>query len=312
MKILVTGGAGFIGSHYLNIMVNRYHDNDYVCVDLLTYAGNLSNIEKIIDCPNFKFVKLDICDREGIDELFNNEKFDAIIHFAAETHVDRSFNNEELFYKTNVEGTRVLLDASIKYKVKRFHQISTDEVYGSIDRHSNETFNEESKLNPTNPYSKSKALADNLVLDYFNKYNLYVTISRSSNNYGLNQYPEKLIPLVINNILNNKKIPIYGNGLNMRDWLYVSDNVEAIDLIFNKGRKGEIYNISSCNELTNIDVVRKILKLMDKDESLIEYVEDRIIHDYKYTMDSSKIKKELGFKPKYSFDLGLKEMLNKE
>lgn len=309
MKYLITGGAGFIGSHYLNVMVKKYPNNEYVCLDLLTYAGNLNNIKDIIELPNFKFVQMDICDEENINKLFNKEKFDGVIHFAAETHVDNSFDNEKLFYKTNVIGTKVLLDASIKHNVKRFHHISTDEVYGSSN---NEIFNEKSKLNPTNPYSKTKAEADKLVLEYYKKYDLYVTISRSSNNFGPNQYPEKLIPLVINRIKNNEKIPLYGDGLNKRDWLYVIDNVNAIDLIVNKGKKGEIYNISSNNELTNLKVVKILLQKFNKDESLITFVKDRKIHDYKYTMDSSKIKNELGFEAKYTFIEGINELINKE
>lgn len=309
MKYLITGGAGFIGSHYLNVMVKKYPNNEYVCLDLLTYAGNLNNIKDIIELPNFKFVQMDICDEENINKLFNKEKFDGVIHFAAETHVDNSFDNEKLFYKTNVIGTKVLLDASIKHNVKRFHHISTDEVYGSSN---NEIFNEKSKLNPTNPYSKTKAEADKLVLEYYEKYDLYITISRSSNNFGPNQYPEKLIPLVINRIKNNEKIPLYGDGLNKRDWLYVIDNVNAIDLIVNKGKKGEIYNISSNNELTNLKVVKILLQKFNKDESLITFVKDRKIHDYKYTMDSSKIKNELGFEAKYTFIEGINELINKE
>ena len=309
MKYLITGGAGFIGSHYLNVMVKKYPNNEYVCLDLLTYAGNLNNIRNIMELPNFKFVQMDICDEENIGKLFVEEKFDGVIHFAAETHVDNSFNNEELFYKTNVIGTKVLLDASIKHNVKRFHHISTDEVYGSSN---NEIFNEKSKLNPTNPYSKTKAEADKLVLEYYEKYDLYVTISRSSNNFGPNQYPEKLIPLVINRIKNNEKIPLYGDGLNKRDWLYVIDNVNAIDLIVNKGKKGEIYNISSNNELTNLEVVKILLQKFNKDESLITFVRDRKIHDYKYTMDSSKIKNELGFEAKYTFIEGINELIKKE
>jgi len=312
MKFLVTGGAGFIGSHYLKYVVNKYKEDEFVCIDSLTYAGNLDNIKEIMNESNFKFIKEDICNKEGIFSIFECEHFDYVIHFAAETHVDNSFNNEELFYRTNVEGTRVLLDACVKYGIKRFHYVSTDEVYGSIERNSNEVFTEESKLNPTNPYSKSKAIADSLVLEYNTKYSINVTISRSSNNYGINQYEEKLIPLVIKRIRNNELIPVYGDGLNIRDWLHVYDNCTAIDLIVHKGRNGEVYNISSYNELTNIEVVKLFLKAFNKDESLISYVKDRKIHDYKYTMSSEKIRNELGWEPKYRLEDSIFDIINME
>ena len=306
MKYLITGGAGFIGSNYLNYV---YNDVDqYVCIDCLSYAANLENIKDLMDKPNFKFIKEDICNEENIDKIFKEEKFDYVIHFAAETHVDNSINNYDLFYRSNVIGTKVLLDASIMYGVKRFHHISTDEVYGSLELDSSYVFTEESKLNPTNNYSKTKALAEELVFDYYNKYGLDVTVTRSSNNYGLNQYREKLIPKIIYNALNDIVIPIYGDGNNKRDWLYVLDNCSAIDLVVHKGVKGEVYNICSNEELTNNEVVRLILKELNKDESLIRYVKDRPNHDKKYTMDCSKIK-SLGWSPKYKFKDGIKELV---
>lgn len=308
MKYLITGGAGFIGSNYLNYFVDK-RDDEFVCIDSLTYAGNLDNIKDIMNKPNFKFIKEDICNRYRIFDIFKREHFDYVIHFAAETHVDRSFDNVVLFNKTNIEGTRVLLDACVEYGIKRFHFVSTDEVYGSIDRDSDEVFTEYSKLNPTNPYSISKAKADALILEYHRDYDLNVTISRSSNNYGPNQYEEKLIPLVIKRALNNEFIPVYGDGLNKRDWLHVIDNCIAIDLIVHKGRNGEVYNICSNNELTNIYVVKLLLKELGKDESLIRFVQDRKIHDSKYSMDCSKIKRELGWSPKFSFNESIKELL---
>ena len=308
MKYLITGGAGFIGSHYLNYVIDN--DNQYVCIDCLSYAGNLDNIRDCLNKSNFKFIKEDICNEKNIDKIFKEEKFDYVIHFAAETHVDNSIDNYDLFYRTNVVGTKVLLDASVKYGVKRFHHISTDEVYGSIERGSSEVFTEESKLNPTNPYSKSKAIADSLVLEYKNKYGINVTISRSSNNYGTNQYEEKLVPLVIKKIKNNELIPVYGDGLNIRDWLHVYDNCTAIDLIVHKGRNGEVYNISSYNELTNIEVVKLLLKAFNKDESLIKYVKDRPNHDKKYTMDCSKVM-SLGWSPKSKFKDVIKKIVRK-
>ena len=298
MKYLITGGAGFIGSNYLNYV---YNDVDqYVCIDCLSYAANMDNIKDLMDKPNFKFIKEDICNEENIEKIFKEEKFDYVIHFAAETHVDNSINNYDLFYRSNVVGTRVLLDASVKYGVKRFHHISTDEVYGSLELDSSIVFTEKSKLNPTNNYSKTKALAEELVFEYYNKYDLDVTVTRSSNNYGLNQYREKLIPKIIYNALNDLVIPIYGDGSNKRDWLYVLDNCSAIDLVVHKGVKGEVYNVCSNEELTNNEVVRLILKELNKDESLIRYVKDRPNHDKKYTMDCSKVM-SLGWSPKYKF-----------
>lgn len=308
MKYLITGGAGFIGSHYLNYVIDRTNDQ-YVCIDCLSYAANLDNIYECFKKSNFKFIKENICNEKRIDEIFKEEKFDYVIHFAAETHVDNSIDNYDLFYKSNVLGTKVLLDASVKYKVKRFHHISTDEVYGSLDLNSLEVFKETSKMNPTNNYSKTKAIAESLVIEYFNKYDLDITISRSSNNYGVNQHKEKLIPKIIDNALKNIEIPIYGNGENKRDWLYVLDNCRAIDLIVHKGKKGEIYNICSNEELSNNEVVKLILNKLNKDESLIKYVKDRPNHDQKYTMDASKIK-NLGWNPKYRFNKGIEEILN--
>ena len=292
-KFLVTGGAGFIGGNFLHMMVNKYKDDQYVCVDALTYAGNLETLEPILNKPNFKFVHENICNREGIYKLFETEKFDYVINFAAESHVDRSIDNPEIFLKTNILGTQVLMDACRKYGIKRYHQVSTDEVYGT-------------PIKTSSPYSASKAAADLLVLAYYRTYKLPVTISRCSNNYGPYHFPEKLIPLMIQKALHNEKLPVYGNGENVRDWLYVGDHCEAIDLIVRHGKDGEIYNIGGHNERTNLEVVKTILKELNKPESLINYVKDRPGHDLRYAMDPHKIETELGWKPKYNFDTGIK------
>ena len=297
---LITGGAGFIGSNYLNIFVKKNPNNLYVCLDALTYAGNLTNIKDIIDCKNFKFVKGNICDKELVNKLFELYKFDYVINFAAETHVDNSIKDSDIFYETNVLGTKVLLDACRKYGIKRFHQISTDEVYGNNVL--GYKFKEDDKLNPSSPYSASKAAADLLVLSYFKTYNIPVTISRSSNNYGYNQNQEKLIPMIINNALSDKDITIYGDGNNIRDWLFVDDHCDAIELIIINGKEGEIYNISNGFELSNNEVVKKILNILNKPESLIKYVDDRLGHDFRYGIDISKIMNELHWKPKHIFN----------
>ena len=306
-KFLVTGGAGFIGGNFLHMMVNKYKDDQYVCVDALTYAGNLETLEPILNKPNFKFVHENICNREGIYKLFETEKFDYVINFAAESHVDRSIDNPEIFLKTNILGTQVLMDACRKYGIKRYHQVSTDEVYGDLPLDRKDLFfTEQTPIKTSSPYSASKAAADLLVLAYYRTYKLPVTISRCSNNYGPYHFPEKLIPLMIQKALHNEKLPVYGNGENVRDWLYVGDHCEAIDLIVRHGKDGEIYNIGGHNERTNLEVVKTILKELNKPESLINYVKDRPGHDLRYAMDPHKIESELGWKPKYNFDTGIK------
>ncbi len=305
-KFLVTGGAGFIGGNFLHIMVKRYEDDEYVCLDSLTYAGNRETIQPVLEKRNFRFIKEDICNRKAIDELFEKEKFDYVIHFAAESHVDRSIGNPELFLRTNILGTQVLMDASRKYGVKRFHQVSTDEVYGDLPlNQGNLFFTEESPLRPSNPYSASKASADFLALSYRRTFHLPLTISRSTNNYGPYQYPEKLIPLLIEKAMKNEPLPLYGTGENIRDWLFVEDCCNAIDLIVHHGRDGEIYNISAGNERTNLQVAREILKILGKQDSLIYFSQDRPGHDRRYALDSTKIRKELGWKPVDDFVNGL-------
>lgn len=307
-KILITGGAGFIGSNFVHYMLNKYVDYFIVNLDLLTYAGNLETLIEIQDNSNYKFVRGDISNREQMYKLFEEEKFDIVVNFAAESHVDRSVENPDLFIKTNIIGTQVLLDASIKYGVKRYHQISTDEVYGDlpIDR-KDLFFTEQSPINPSSPYSASKASADLLVSSYYRTYGLLTTISRCSNNYGPYHFPEKLIPLMILNALENKQLPVYGNGENVRDWLHVYDHCTAIDLIIHKGNIGEIYNIGGHNERSNLEVVKIILNLLGKSEDLISYVNDRPGHDLRYAIDASKIQNELAWKAKYDFDFGIKE-----
>ena len=306
-KFLVTGGAGFIGGNFLHIMVNRYPNDEYVCIDALTYAGNMETLEPIMNKPNFKFVHENICNREAIYQLFEKEHFDYVINFAAESHVDRSIEDPEIFLKTNILGTEVLLDACRKYGIKRYHQVSTDEVYGDLPLDRPDLFfKEDTPIHTSSPYSASKASADLLVLAYYRTYHLPVTISRCSNNYGPYHFPEKLIPLMIQKALRNEKLPVYGNGLNVRDWLYVGDHCNAIDLIVRKGRDGEVYNIGGHNEKTNLEVVKTILHELGKSEDLIEYVKDRPGHDLRYAMDPTKIEKELGWKPEYNFESGIK------
>lgn len=305
-KFLVTGGAGFIGGNFLHIMVNKYPDDQYVCIDALTYAGNMETIESIICKPNFKFIHENICNRKEVFKLFEEERFDYVINFAAESHVDRSIENPEIFLKTNILGTQVLMDACRKYGIKRYHQVSTDEVYGDLplDR-PDLLFHEDTPIHTSSPYSASKAAADLLVLSYHRTYGLPVTISRCSNNYGPYHFPEKLIPLMIQKALKNENLPVYGNGKNVRDWLYVGDHCTAIDLIVRKGRDGEIYNIGGHNEKTNLEVVKTILSALDKPETLITYVKDRPGHDLRYAMDPTKIETELKWKPEYNFDTGI-------
>ncbi|ABX44027.1 dTDP-glucose 4,6-dehydratase [Lachnoclostridium phytofermentans] len=311
MKILVTGGAGFIGSNFVQYMVNNYPEDTIVNLDALTYAGNLESLKSVEDKPNYRFIKGDISDRVFIMELFEKEAFDVVVNFAAESHVDRSILDPEVFVKTNVLGTLVLLDASKKFQIKRFHQVSTDEVYGDlpIDR-TDLFFTEDTPLHTSSPYSSSKASADLFVLSYYRTYGLPVTISRCSNNYGPYHFPEKLIPLMIIRALNNEKLPVYGNGSNVRDWLHVTDHCSAIDLIIRNGKPGEVYNVGGHNEKTNLEVVKEILKALNKPESLIEYVTDRPGHDLRYAIDPSKIEQELGWKPRYHFETGLKQTID--
>ena len=310
MTIIVTGGAGFIGSNFVFHMLNKYPDYRIVCLDCLTYAGNLSTLEPVMDNPNFRFVKESITDREAVYKLFEEEKPDMVVNFAAESHVDRSIENPEVFLDTNIKGTAVLMDACRKYGIKRYHQVSTDEVYGDLPLDRPDLFfTEETPIHTSSPYSSSKAAADLLVLAYHRTYGLPVSISRCSNNYGPYHFPEKLIPLMIANALNDKPLPVYGEGLNVRDWLYVEDHCKAIDLIIHKGRVGEVYNIGGHNERTNLEVVKTILKALNKPESLIKFVTDRPGHDRRYAIDPTKIETELGWKPKYNFDTGIQQTI---
>ncbi|CAH8719266.1 dTDP-glucose 4,6-dehydratase [Paenibacillus thiaminolyticus] len=306
MKLLVTGGAGFIGSNFVIYMLYKYPDYKIVNVDALTYAGNLENLSQIQDNPNYSFVKADIADSQAMEKLFS-EGVDVVVNFAAESHVDRSILDPEIFVKTNVLGTQVLLDAAKKHGVTKFVQVSTDEVYGSLGETG--LFSETTPLAPNSPYSASKAGGDLLVRAYHETFGLPVNITRCSNNYGPYQFPEKLIPLMIANALNDKQLPIYGDGLNVRDWLYVEDHCSAIDLVIHKGRGGEVYNIGGNNERTNIHIVRTILEQLGKPDSLIKYVEDRLGHDRRYGIDATKITTELGWKPKHTFETGIKETI---
>ena len=310
MKILVTGAAGFIGSNFMYQQLSEHPEDDYVALDLLTYAGNIKNLDGLKDNPHFKFVKMDICDRDAIYDLFEKEKFDIVVNFAAESHVDRSIENPEIFLSTNIIGTSVLMDASIKYGVSRYHQISTDEVYGdlSLDR-KDLFFRENTPLHTSSPYSSSKASADLLVGAYHRTYGLNTSISRCSNNYGPYQFPEKMIPLMIHNAENNIKLPVYGEGKNVRDWLHVYDHCTAIDLIMRKGESGCVYNVGGHNERANIEVVKTILKTLNKPESLISFVTDRKGHDLRYAIDPTKLVNDLGWKPKYNFETGIIETI---
>ena len=309
MTIIVTGGAGFIGSNFIFHMLDKYSYR-IVCVDKLTYAGNLSTLKDVMSNPRFRFAKIDICDREGINSLFEEEKPDIVVNFAAESHVDRSIENPNVFLETNVIGTSVLLDACRNSGVQRFHQVSTDEVYGDLPLDRPDLFfTEETPIHTSSPYSASKAGADLLVMAYHRTFGVPVTISRCSNNYGPYHFPEKLIPLMIANCLNNKPLPVYGEGLNVRDWLYVEDHCKAIDLILHKGTVGEIYNIGGHNEMRNIDIVKLICKELNKPESLITYVKDRKGHDMRYAIDPSKIHRELGWLPETKFEDGIKKTI---
>ena len=310
MNILVTGGAGFIGGNFLHIMTKKHPEDRYVCIDALTYAGNMETLEPILNLPNFRFVHADIRDREAVEKLFEEEHFDVVINFAAESHVDRSIVNPQIFLETNIIGTSVLMDACRKYGIKRYHQVSTDEVYGDLplDR-PDLMFTETTPLHTSSPYSSSKASADLLVLAYHRTYGLPVTISRCSNNYGPYQFPEKLIPLMIQKASHGEKLPVYGDGKNVRDWLHVADHCEAIDLIVRKGRDGEVYNVGGHNERSNLQVVETILRALGKGDELIDHVKDRLGHDRRYAIDPKKIETELGWKPKYNFDTGIAQTI---
>ncbi len=305
-KILITGGAGFIGSNFVRYMLDKYPDYEIFNLDALTYCGNLENLKGIEDNHNYTFIKGDIIDKELVFQITSDT--DHIINFAAESHVDRSIEDPEIFIKSNIMGTQVLLDAARKNNIKKYLQVSTDEVYGSLG----ETgyFREDTPLAANSPYSASKAGADLMVRAYHETFDLPVNITRCSNNYGPYQFPEKLIPLMISNALEDKSLPVYGDGMNVRDWLHVYDHCTAIDLVLHKGEIGEVYNIGGNNEKKNIEIVKLILKNLGKDESLIEYVKDRLGHDRRYAIDSSKIQNELGWKPKYTFETGILETIN--
>lgn len=306
MKLIITGGAGFIGSNFIYYELNNHPEDEFICLDKLTYAGNLRSLKNAMEQPNFKFVRGDIADREFVYSLFEAEKPDIVVNFAAESHVDRSILEPELFLKTNVIGTGVLMDACRKYGIKRYHQVSTDEVYGDLPLDRPDLFfTETTPLHTSSPYSASKASGDLLVLAYHRTYGLPVTISRCSNNYGPYHFPEKLIPLMIINALHDKALPVYGDGANVRDWLYVEDHCSAIDLIIRQGREGEVYNVGGHNEKSNLDVVKIILKALGKNEDLITFVKDRPGHDRRYAIDPTKIHNELGWLPQTKFEDGI-------
>ncbi len=310
MKIIVTGGAGFIGGNFVHLMVNTYPEDQIICLDKLTYAGNMETLQPVMDKPNFQFVKGDIADRPFVYQLFEDVKPDVVINFAAESHVDRSIEDPGIFLQTNVIGTGVLLDACRKYGIQRYHQVSTDEVYGDLPLDRPDLFfTEETPLHTSSPYSASKASADLLVMAYYRTFKIPATISRCSNNYGPYHFPEKLIPLMIANALNDKPLPVYGKGENVRDWLYVEDHCKAIDLIVRKGRVGEVYNIGGHNERTNLEVVKTVLRELGKSEDLITYVTDRPGHDMRYAIDPTKIHRELGWLPETKFDDGIKKTI---
>ena len=310
MTIIVTGGAGFIGSNFVFHMLKEHPEDRIICLDKLTYAGNLSTLAPVMDKPNFRFVKMDICDRKAVYGLFEEEHPDIVVNFAAESHVDRSIENPEIFLQTNIIGTAVLMDACRKYGIKRYHQVSTDEVYGDLPLDRPDLFfTEETPIHTSSPYSSSKASADLLVMAYNRTYELPVTISRCSNNYGPYHFPEKLIPLMIVNALHDKPLPVYGAGLNVRDWLYVEDHCKAIDLVIHNGRVGEVYNIGGHNEMRNIDIVKLICHELGKPESLITHVEDRKGHDMRYAIDPTKIHRELGWLPETKFADGIQQTI---
>lgn len=311
MKFIVTGGCGFIGSNFLHYVVEKYPEDEFICIDSLTYAGNYHNLDPIIDKDNFRFVKLDITDREGVDKLFEAEKPDYVINFAAESHVDNSIKNPGIFVKTNVMGTQVLMDAALKHGVKRYHQVSTDEVYGDLplDR-PDLLFTEETPLHTSSPYSASKGGADLLVLAYMRTFKLPATISRCSNNYGPYQFPEKLIPHTIACAMKDRKVPVYGEGKNVRDWIHVYDHNVGVDMIVRNGKEGEVYNLGGRAERDNLTIVKTILKALGKSEDLIEFVTDRPGHDLRYAMDPTKAETELGWTRKYDFDDGMQATID--
>ena len=320
-NILITGGAGFIGSHLVRLFVTKYPDTNIINMDCLTYAGNLNNLKDVENQPNYRFAKVNICDEQAVNQVFSDYKIDGVIHLAAESHVDRSISDPMSFIKTNIEGTVVLLNAARKqwgsnFENKLFYHVSTDEVYGSLGNEG--LFTETTPYDPRSPYSASKASSDFLVRAYHHTYNLPVVISNCSNNYGSHQFPEKLIPLIISNIKQNKALPVYGKGLNVRDWLYVEDHTAAIDTIFHNGKHGETYNIGGNNEWKNIDLVKLLCRIMDEklgrnigeSEKLITFVTDRAGHDLRYAIDSSKITNELGWNPQVSFEEGLEKTVS--
>lgn len=306
MNLLVTGGAGFIGGNFIHFMLKKYDSVRICCLDKLTYAGNLSTLEEVLKDKRLRFVKGDIADSETVNRLFEEESFDAVINFAAESHVDRSIKEPKIFLITNIIGTQTLLDACLKHGNVRFHQVSTDEVYGDLPLDQPDLlFTEDTQIKTSSPYSASKASADLLTLSYFRTYNLPITISRCSNNYGPYHFPEKLIPLMITRALDNQSLPVYGDGLNVRDWLYVEDHCKAIDMILRKGKLGEVYNVGGRNEKSNIEIVKLILKYLGRSESLIQYVGDRKGHDRRYAIDPSRISRELGWEPETRFENGI-------
>jgi dTDP-glucose 4,6-dehydratase len=310
MKVLITGGAGFIGSNFCHYFLNKHPNYQIVVIDSLTYAANISSIQSLIDSHRISFYQIDIRDTNRINQLFNTKKFDYVINFAAESHVDRSISNPSIFLETNVIGTQILLDASVKTNVKRFHQISTDEVYGDLPLESKELlFDEFSPIRPSSPYAASKTAADLLVLSYFRTYKLPITISRCSNNYGPFQFPEKLIPVVIRSALNNQSIPVYGTGENVRDWIYVNDHCSAIDKILANGKIGEVYNVGANNEISNITLIKFILDYLKKPYSLIRFVEDRKGHDLRYAINSDKLINELNWNPLTHFKDGIESTI---
>lgn len=310
MTVFVTGGAGFIGSNFIFYMMKQHPDYRIVCIDCLTYAGNLSTLSSVADKPNFRFAKESITDKEAIEKLFEEEHPDIVVNFAAESHVDRSIEDPSVFLKTNIIGTQIMMDACRKYGIKRYHQVSTDEVYGDLPLDRPDLFfTELTPIHTSSPYSASKASADLMVLAYYRTYGLPVSISRCSNNYGPYHFPEKLIPLMIINALADKPLPVYGNGENIRDWLYVEDHCKAIDLIIHNGRVGEVYNIGGHNEMKNIDIVKIIIHSLGKDESLIRFVEDRKGHDRRYAIDPTKIHNELGWLPETKFADGIQKTI---
>lgn len=310
MNIIVTGGAGFIGGNFVHYMLKKYSDYKIICVDCLTYAGNMETLAPVMGNPNFRFCKVDITDRDTVFGVFEEEHPDIVVNFAAESHVDRSIENPDVFLKTNILGTQVMMDACRKYGVRRYHQVSTDEVYGDLPLDRPDLFfTETTPIHTSSPYSASKASADLLVQAYYRTFELPVTISRCSNNYGPYHFPEKLIPLMIANALNDKPLPVYGKGENVRDWLYVEDHCRAIDLIIHKGTVGEVYNIGGHNEMKNIDIVKIICKALDKPESLITYVTDRKGHDMRYAIDPTKIRNELGWFPETKFADGIQKTI---